>query len=131
MIQHTVTLQYGTVTDVSPDIKLVFNNAGHILGSATVHLHIGEGVHNIVYTGDYKYGRTQLFDSASWNYPRVETLITEGTYGNKEDIMPPREEVEMNFVNAINKTLADGGKVLIRYRRSGGRRRSSSSSTTT
>ena len=113
MIQHTVTLQYGTVTDVSPDIKLVFNNAGHILGSATVHLHIGEGVHNIVYTGDYKYGRTQLFDSASWNYPRVETLITEGTYGNKEDIMPPREEVEMNFVNAINRTLADGGKVLI------------------
>jgi len=113
LIQHTITLQYGTVTDISPDIKLVLNNAGHILGSATVHLHIGEGIHNIVYTGDYKYGRTQLFDSASWNYPRVETLITEATYGNKEDIMPPREEVEMNFVNAINSTLANGGKVLI------------------
>ena len=113
LIQHTVTLQYGTVTDISPDIKLVLNNAGHILGSATVHLHIGEGVHNIVYTGDYKYGRTQLFDSASWNYPRVETLITEATYGNKEDIMPAREEVEMNFVRAINNTLANGGKVLI------------------
>ena len=27
--------------------------------------------------------------------------------------MPPREEVEMNFVNAINRTLAEGGKVLI------------------
>jgi len=113
LIQHTITLQYGTVTDISPDIKLVLNNAGHILGSSTVHLHIGEGVHNIVYTGDYKYGKTQLFDSASWNYPRVETLITEATYGNKEDIMPPREEVEMNFVNAINSTLANGGKVLI------------------
>jgi KH/beta-lactamase-domain protein len=113
LIQHTITLQYGTVTDISPDIKLVLNNAGHILGSATVHLHIGEGVHNIVYTGDYKFGRTQLFDSASWNYPRVETLITESTYGNKEDIMPPRQEVEMNFVRAINGTLANGGKVLI------------------
>ncbi len=112
-IQHTITLPYGMVTDVSPDIKLVFNNAGHILGSATVHLHIGEGAHNIVYTGDYKYGRTQLFDSATWNYPRVETLITESTYGAKEDIMPVREEVEMNFVSAINKTLTDGGKVLI------------------
>ncbi len=112
-IQHAITLPYGTVTDVSPDIKLVFNNAGHILGSATVHLHIGEGVHNIVYTGDYKYGRTQLFDSATWSYPRVETLITESTYGAKEDIMPLREEVEMNFVNAINQTLKEGGKVLI------------------
>ena len=113
MVQHAITLPYGMVTDISPDIKLVFNNAGHILGSATVHLHIGEGAHNIVYTGDYKYGRTQLFDSATWNYPRVETLITESTYGAKEDIMPVREEVEMNFVNAINGTLKQGGKVLI------------------
>ena len=113
MIQHSITLPYGMVTDISPDIKLVFNNAGHILGSATVHLHIGEGAHNIVYTGDYKYGRTQLFDSATWNYPRVETLITESTYGAKEDIMPVREEVEMNFVNAINGVLKGGGKVLI------------------
>jgi KH/beta-lactamase-domain protein len=113
VIQHTITLPYGMVTDISPDIKLVMNNAGHILGSATVHLHIGEGAHNVVYTGDYKYGRTQLFDSATWNYPRVETLITESTYGAKEDIMPLREEVEMNFVNAINKTLSGGGKVLI------------------
>ncbi|MDA4125707.1 MAG: beta-CASP ribonuclease aCPSF1 [Thaumarchaeota archaeon] len=112
-IQHSITLPYGMVTDISPDIKLVFNNAGHILGSATVHLHIGEGAHNIVYTGDYKYGRTQLFDSATWNYPRVETLITESTYGAKEDIMPVREEVEMNFVNAINGILKGGGKVLI------------------
>jgi KH/beta-lactamase-domain protein len=112
-VQHAITLPYSTVTDISPDIKLVFNNAGHILGSATVHLHIGEGAHNIVYTGDYKYGRTQLFDSATWNYPRVETLITESTYGAKEDIMPVREEVEMNFVNAINSILQAGGKVLI------------------
>lgn len=113
MIQHTITLPYGLVTDITPDIKLVLNNAGHILGSATVHLHIGEGTHNIVYTGDYKFGKTQLFDSATWNYPRVETLITESTYGAKEDIMPMREEVEMNFVNSINQTLAEGGKVLI------------------
>ncbi len=113
VIQHAITLPYGMVTDISPDIKLVFNNAGHILGSATVHLHIGEGAHNIVYTGDYKYGRTQLFDSATWNYPRVETLITESTYGAKEDIMPIREEVETNFVESINSVLKGGGKVLI------------------
>ncbi len=113
MIQHAITLPYGMVTDISPDIKLVLNNAGHILGSATVHLHVGEGAHNVVYTGDYKYGRTMLLDSATWNYPRVETLITESTYGAKEDIMPQREEVEMNFSNAINETLKGGGKVLI------------------
>jgi KH/beta-lactamase-domain protein len=109
MIQHTIPIPYATVTDISPDVKLVLNNAGHILGSATVHLHIGEGI----YTGDYKFAKTMLFDGATWNYPRVETLITESTYGAKEDLMPAREEVEMNLVNAINETLSQGGKVMI------------------
>jgi KH/beta-lactamase-domain protein len=113
VIKHSITVPYGLVTDVAPDVKLVFNNAGHILGSATVHLHVGEGAHNIVYSGDYKYGKSRLLDSAFWNYPRVESLITECTYGTKEDIMPPREEVEYNFVKLINETLQRGGKVLI------------------
>ncbi len=113
VIKHAITIPYGLVTDVAPDVKLVFNNAGHILGSATVHLHIGEGAHNIVYSGDYKYGKTRLLDPAFWNYPRVETLITESTYGTKEDIMPSRDEVENNFVSLANETLKQGGKVLI------------------
>ncbi|MGI0091141.1 MAG: MBL fold metallo-hydrolase, partial [Nitrososphaerales archaeon] len=113
VIKHAITVPYGLVTDVAPDVKLVFNNAGHILGSATVHLHVGEGAHNLVYTGDYKYGKTQLLESAFWNYPRVETLITECTYGTKEDIMPSREEVENNFTSLVNQTLKQGGKVLI------------------
>ena len=113
VIKHTITLPYGMVTDIAPDVKLVLSNAGHILGSSTMHLHIGNGDHNLVYAADLKYGRSQMFESASWNYPRVETLIIESTYGAKEDIMPSREEVEMNFVNTINRTLTDGGKVLI------------------
>lgn len=112
-IRHAITLPYGLVTDVSPDTKLVLNNAGHILGSSTVHLHIGEGAHNIVYTGDFKYGRTLLLDSAVWNYPRVETLIMESTYGAKEDVMPGREEVEANFANTINNIVKNGGKAII------------------
>jgi uncharacterized protein len=113
VIKHTITVPYGLVTDVAPDVKLVFNNAGHILGSATVHLHVGEGAHNLVYTGDYKYGKSQLLEPAFWNYPRVETLITECTYGSKEDIMPSRDEVEATFTGLVNKTLSQGGKVLI------------------
>ncbi len=113
VIKHTITLPYGLVTDVSPDTKLVMNNAGHILGSATIHLHIGEGAHNIVYTGDFKYGRTLLLDSAVWNYPRVETLIMESTYGAREDVMPSRTEVEEYFVNTINNIIKQGGKVVI------------------
>lgn len=113
VMKQTISLPYGTVTDISPDIKLVFSNAGHILGSASCHFHIGNGNHNFVYTGDLKYGKSMLFESASWNFPRVETLLIESTYGAKEDIQPTREEVESAFIKSVNETLRNGGKVLI------------------
>ena len=113
VMRQTITLPYGTVTDISPDIKLVLANAGHILGSALCHFHIGNGDHNFVYSGDIKFGKSILFEAASWNFPRVETLLIESTYGLKEDIQPTRQEVESSFINAVNNTLADGGKVLI------------------
>ncbi|HSB84093.1 MAG TPA: beta-CASP ribonuclease aCPSF1 [Nitrosarchaeum sp.] len=113
IMKQAITLPYSTVTDISPDIKLVFANAGHILGSALCHFHIGNGDHNFVYSGDIKFGKSILFEAASWNFPRVETLLIESTYGAKEDIQPTRQEVESAFINAVNNTLADGGKVLI------------------
>ena len=113
VMRQAITLPYGTVTDISPDIKLVLANAGHILGSALCHFHIGNGNHNFVYSGDIKFGKSILFEPASWNFPRVETLLIESTYGLKEDIQPSRQEIESAFINAINNTLADGGKILI------------------
>ena len=113
VMRQTITLPYGVVTDISPDIKLVLSNAGHILGSATCHFHIGNGDHNFVYSGDIKYGRSMLLESAYTNYPRVETLLIESTYGAKEDIQPSRQEVETAFVTSVNSVLKDGGKVLI------------------
>ncbi len=113
IMRQAITLPYNTVTDISPDIKLVLANAGHILGSALCHFHIGNGDHNFVYSGDIKFGKSILFEAASWNFPRVETLLIESTYGLKEDIQPSRQEVESAFINTVNNTLADGGKVLI------------------
>jgi KH/beta-lactamase-domain protein len=112
VIKRTITLPYGKPTDISPDITITLNNAGHIMGSATVHLNIS-GAHNILYSGDYKFARTQLLDSAVAMYPRVETLITESTYGNSTDIMPDQQFVYRTFAESINKTLSEGGKVLI------------------
>ena len=40
VIMHTIPLTFGIVTDISPDIKLMLSNSGHILGSALIHLHI-------------------------------------------------------------------------------------------
>jgi KH/beta-lactamase-domain protein len=112
VIMHTIPLAFGTVTDISPDIKLMLSNSGHILGSALIHLHIGNGDHNIVYTGDMKFGRTYSLENSSWNFPRVETMIIESTYGSKEDVFPRREEVDVRLIDVINSTVAENGKIL-------------------
>jgi uncharacterized protein len=112
VIKRCITLPYGKPTDISPDITVTLNNAGHIMGSATVHLNVS-GAHNILYSGDYKYARTQLLDNALSIYPRVETLITESTYGNSTDVMPEQSLVYKGFTESINDTLRGGGKVLI------------------
>ena len=112
-ILHTVTLNYGEVTDIAPDVRLTLHNAGHILGSAIVHLHIGDGQYNLAYTGDFKFGRTRLLEPATFTFPRLETLIVESTYGHPTDKMPPRQEVERKFASIIKRTIERGGKVLI------------------
>jgi KH/beta-lactamase-domain protein len=113
VIIHTIPLTFGIVTDISPDVKLVLSNSGHILGSASIHLHIGNGDHNVVYTGDMKFGRMFSLENASWNFPRVETMIIESTHGGKEDVFPQREEADTRLIDSINKTTAENGKVLI------------------
>lgn len=112
-VLHTIPLRYGVVTDIAPDIRLTLHNAGHILGSSMAHLHIGEGLHNVVYTGDYKYARTMLLEAATTEFPRVETVITESTYGGPDDIMPSRIEAEERLTRIVNDTLEHKGKVLI------------------
>jgi len=111
MLLRTFSLNYGEVTDIAPDIKLTFYNAGHILGSAMAHLHVGEGLFNLVYTGDFKYGQTRLLDRANTQFPRVEVVIMESTYGTQD--LPPRELAERELIEIINKTLQREGFVLI------------------
>ncbi|MFA4946508.1 MAG: beta-CASP ribonuclease aCPSF1 [Candidatus Micrarchaeia archaeon] len=110
---HVITRNYGEVTDITPEIRFTFHNAGHILGSSIVHLHIGEGVHNLVHTGDIKFGHTNLFEPADVRYPRIETLLIESTYGGRGDIQPRLRDAEQELVALIKQTLARRGKVLI------------------
>jgi KH/beta-lactamase-domain protein len=112
-VLHTIPLRFGVVTDIAPDIRLTLHNSGHILGASMAHLHIGEGLHNIVYTSDYKFARTMLLEAAATEFPRIETVITESTYGGQDDFMPSRVEAEESLTHVINETLERKGKVLI------------------
>jgi len=113
VVLNTIPLDYGEVTDISPDVRLTLHNAGHILGSSIVHLHVGDGLYNIAYTGDFKFSKSRLLEAATSHFPRLETLILESTYRHIDDNMPSRRESERRLVNAINKTVQRKGKVLI------------------
>ncbi len=112
-IKHTIIKDYGEVTDIAPDMRMTLHNAGHILGSSLVHLNIGEGAHNLMYTGDLKFGFTELFDPADTNFPRLETLLIESTYGGPNDIQKPRYLEEQKMLQIIKETTDKNGVVII------------------
>ena len=112
-IKHTIPLEFGDVTDIAPDVKITFHNAGHILGSAVTHFHIGDGLYNVAFSGDIHYEDTRLFNGAVNDFPRVETLVLESTYGGRNDYQTDQADSERALKRVINETYEDGGKVVI------------------
>ncbi len=112
-IKHCIPLEYGDVTDIAPDLKLTFHNAGHILGSAVTHFHVGDGLYNVAFSGDIHYDDTRLFNGAVNDFPRVETLVMESTYGGRNDYQTDQEDSERNLKRVINETIEKDGKILI------------------
>ena len=111
-MRHVVDVDWGQTVDITPDVKMTFHNAGHILGSSSVHLHVGDGKHNIVFSGDQKYEKSWLFDAANTRFPRCETLIIESTYGAAGDFQPSREEANQELQDIVSRTIQRGGKMI-------------------
>jgi uncharacterized protein len=112
-VKHSVILDYEEVTDITPDIRITFYNNGHIIGGAMVHIHVGNGLHNILYTGDIKYSKTSLLSPAVTRFPRLETLMIEATYGAKDNISAPPGEQDEQFAATCREIFARNGKLLM------------------
>ena len=113
VIKHCIPANYGDTTDITPDVRLTFHNAGHIIGSSIAHFHIGEGLYNIAFSGDIKYEKTWLFNPAVNHFPRLETMFMESTYGGKDDFQPSRKEATTHLREIAHRILTKKGKILI------------------
>lgn len=113
MVKHCVPLEYGEVTDITPDMRITLQNAGHLMGSSSVHIHVGEGLFNLLYTADIKYETTKLFERASTDYQRIEAVIIESTYGGSSDSLPSHRDGEQFLADEVKRTIERGGRVLI------------------
>jgi DNA ligase 1 len=86
--------------------------AGHVLGSAQLHLETAAG--SLLYTGDFKV-RSGLSCEAA-QFRRAETLVMETTYGRPKYVFPPTDEILRQVVQFCHETLEDGERpVLLGY----------------
>jgi len=105
-------IPYEEEVSVGPGVKLMFEDAGHILGSAVTHLDVTENGRRltVVYSGDV--GRSSgpiLRDPVPPR--RADVLICECTYGDR--LHDKEEDTKSRLGEIIADTRARGGKVLI------------------
>ncbi len=98
---------------IHPDVRVMFRDAGHILGSASVTLEINQGGRKVMFgfTGDIgRPNRPILGDPLQM--PELDYLICESTYGDREHESAPAE-IE-KFIEVIRHTCVEKkGKVII------------------
>ena len=91
------------------DVCFTFLDAGHVPGSAMILLEV-EGK-RLLYTGDFKTSDTRLLKRAERKLPRIDYLITESTYSDRDH--PDRKLQEKEFVRTVKETVESGGKCLV------------------
>ena len=108
-----VGVEFNRAFTVAPGVEAMFRDAGHILGSAGIHLEIQEDGGKplrVGFTGDI--GRPNLPITNDPNVLRdLDILIMECTYGNRHH--GNFEDAEEELATAIRDTAAAGGKVII------------------
>ena len=104
---------YNQNFEISPDISLLFTDAGHIVGSAAVHLVVKEDgeTSRLTFSGDVgRYG--DLLLKSPQTFPQADYIIMESTYGDSlhKDLAP----IEQMLYDVINHTCTiKKGKVII------------------
>lgn len=111
-IKHIHPLAYGRKALITNNIFVTLYDAGHILGSSSVVLDLKDGPGNVRLGYSVDLGRKNL---PMLNDPQVppglDYLILESTYGGRGHA--PIEEAKGKLQDAINRTIARGGKILI------------------
>jgi metallo-beta-lactamase family protein len=81
--EHFVTFEYNKWFDVLEDVQAMFTDAGHIIGSACVHVRIKEDGQEkkLTFSGDVGRYRDVILKSPE-NFPQADYILLESTYGN-------------------------------------------------
>ncbi len=103
---------YDQLIPLNEQIRIVFNDAGHILGSAITEIWVEEGEKTvkIVYTGDLGVNsRPILRDPVK--IKKADFVIMESTYGSR--LHESNQNSLNELIEIIVKTITRGGSVII------------------
>ncbi len=105
-------VQYDEIVEITEDIHVRFNDAGHMLGSSIIELWTKENGKETktVFTGDLGNNDIPLLDSPTM-IDRTDYLVMESTYGSRLHLRND-EKAEL-FLNIVSETLDNGGTVVI------------------
>ncbi|HTN35580.1 MAG TPA: MBL fold metallo-hydrolase [Arachidicoccus sp.] len=112
-IPFLTPVDYGKWTKIDDQVEVLFADAGHIIGSASVHVRITEEgkTEQISFSGDVGRYRDIILKSPE-TFPQADYIIIESTYGNSlhEDVFNTPDQI----LNYINKTCVEKkGKLII------------------
>ena len=111
-LKYLLPIQYGEWFNVSEDIRVIFYDAGHILGSALILIEIQEDnkKKKLLFTGDL--GRKNLpIIRDPYQVENVDYLISESTYGGRYH--KPYLEAHSLLRDLIDKVYRRQGKIII------------------
>jgi metallo-beta-lactamase family protein len=111
-LENFVSVPYNMAFPLAPGVKLIYRDAGHILGAALVCLEIEEEHqrHKLLFTGDLGRPEQPLLRDP-YIPQEIDALIIESTYGNRYH--GPSEENRARLGEIVRETASRGGKVII------------------
>lgn len=105
-------VQYDEIIEITPEIHVRFNDAGHMLGSSIIELWVKEDGKETktVFTGDIGNNDIPLLDSPTM-IEDTDYLVMESTYGSRLHLR--NDEKAKLFLDIVSETLDNGGTVVI------------------
>lgn len=108
-----VTVEYGEWYKIEEGLELLYTDAGHIIGSAAVHLKITDNgkVEHLTFSGDVGRYRDVILKSPQ-TFPQADHILLESTYGNS--LHDLNETTPEQLLEWIEKTcIKKKGKLII------------------
>ena len=105
-------VQYDQIIEITPEIHVRFNDAGHMLGSSIIEVWVKEGekVTKTVFTGDIGNNDIPLLSPPTM-IEDTDFLVMESTYGSR--LHMKNDEKAQIFLDVVSETLDNGGTVVV------------------